>query len=165
MSARKIVVIAAAAMGAAMVCAPVAAAEAHTGAASAGQPGTAAVFTHRLRPEGTSLCLDAPSSGGELQLVTCTPGSAQQWRWSSPGRTSLRHELSGRCAERVPGGPPVRVRSAGCSSNPVQMWNVGHRQGHVVIKAADSTQCLARDLRGVAMRPCADTPGQRWQTV
>jgi hypothetical protein len=155
MSARRVVAIAATALGAVAVFAPV---------VSAAEP--AAVFTNRLQSEGTNLCLDAPSPGGELRLVTCTSGDAQLWRWSSPAiSTSLRHQRSGLCAERVSGGTVVRVRSASCASDAAQAWNVGLRQGYVVIRADGGTQCLARELSGVAMRQCADTPGQRWKAV
>ena len=124
---------------------------------------SAAVLTTQFRLAGTTLCLDGSTGGAiaDVRLATCGLGDRQLWRWSTPGGdTSLRHVGTGACAHRV----RTEVGLSTCGTAVSQRWKVTGTPDAMVIKAADTGQCLGRTAAArVGMSPCNGGAAQHWQ--
>jgi hypothetical protein len=120
---------------------------------------SAAVLTNRFKLAGTTVCLDG--SVADVRLATCGPGERQLWRWSTPStQTSLRHVGTGTCAHHL----RTEVGLAACASAASQRWKVTGTPDNMLIKAADTGQCLGRTAAaGVGMSPCTGGAAQHWQ--
>lgn len=124
---------------------------------------SAAVLTNRFQLAGTNSCLDGSIGGGisDVRLATCASGDRQLWRWSTPStQTSLRHVGTSRCAHRL----RTEVGLSSCGDAVPQRWRVTGAPDSLLIRAADTGQCLGRTGAGrVGMAPCDGTAAQRWQ--
>lgn len=124
---------------------------------------SAAVLTNRFQLAGTNTCLDGSIGGSiaDVRLATCVSGDRQLWRWSTPSiQTSLRHVGTGTCAHRQ----RTAVGLSGCGDAVPQRWRVTGTPDNLLIRAADTGQCLGRTGAGrVGMSVCDGTAAQRWQ--
>ncbi|WP_157984508.1 RICIN domain-containing protein [Lentzea terrae] len=124
---------------------------------------SAAVLTDRFQLAGTHSCLEGGIGGGisDVRLATCASGDRQLWRWSTPStQTSLRHVGTGTCAHRL----RASVGLSGCGAAVAQRWRVTGTPDNLLIRAADTGQCLGRTGAGrVGMSVCDGTAAQRWQ--
>jgi hypothetical protein len=124
---------------------------------------SAAVLTNRFKLAGTTLCLDGSVGGAiaDVRLTTCGPADRQLWRWSTPGsQTSLRHVGTGACAHHL----RTEVGLSACGTAVSQRWQVTGTPDTMLIKAADTGQCLGRTAAArVGMSPCNGSAAQHWQ--